>query len=248
MGILYNRFTPGFTLLPYSDQSKIITYATYENFDANSSTWGEGTAPIQRSGTWYKDQDASGYISFHTSYNSISNTSALGNGFTIYEVLKHVDYPQIIVDKTYNLIINRGSQSTSEYLLSPFYNSSTYDYSCHTTAGDIDVSPHLSSLDQLHITVAAYEYSPANRQSRIWVSCNRSSGYGGPTTISSSTLQGIQLAGQRAGSTTITRCYKFIAVVAENEENIYIGNRSVVEYNMAVLNSYFGVNYPTPIH
>lgn len=241
MGILYNRFTPGFTLLPYSDQSKILTYATYDNFDANSSTWGDGDAPIQRSGSWYKDRDASGFISFSSTYNSIANTSALGNKFTIYEVLKHVNVPQTIADQTNNLVINRGTQSTSEYLFSPS-NAGGDIYTCHTTAGVIDVA-HQLSLDKMHITAASYNYVPTSRQSNIAVFCNYSSGRGGPTTISSSELQNVRIAGVNI----TTRCYKFIAIVAEDEANIYIDGRSAVERNMAVLRAYFGVDYDSPI-
>jgi hypothetical protein len=244
MGILYNRFTPGFTLLPYSDQSKIITYATYENFDANSSTWGEGTAPIQRSGTWSKDQDASGYISFHTSYNWILNTSALGNKFTVYEVLKHINYPQD-PDPAYNLIISRGSQS--ERLFSPDQTSDgqnvVYNYVCRTSVNTFDVSCQLPTLDQLHVTAAAYEYSPTNRKCRLQALCNSDFGGFPFSSTNYAEIEGIQLA----GNSITTRCYKFIAVVAEDEANLFIGSNSVVRYNMAVLKAYFGIEYDSPI-
>ena len=247
MGILYNRFTPGFTLLPYSDQSKIITYATYDNFNANSSTWGTGSAPIVReSGNWSKDSDAQGFISFGASFTEIQNIAALGNKFTIYEVLKHVNFPQMYTSFDYNLVISRGSQSTSEYLFSPTLGTGYghYDYDCHTTGGVVGVPCNLPTLDQMHITAAAYQYTPDNRQSRIAAFCNYNSGRAGPTTITSSSLYGVRIAGTTSLS---TRCYKFIAVVADDESVIYTDNRSIVEWNMAVLKHYFGVEYDSPI-
>ncbi len=254
MGILYNRFTPGFTLLPYSDSSKIITYATYENFDASSSTWGDGIAPINRSTntSWYKDSDAQGFVSFSANSNSISNTSALGNKFTIYEVLKHVNFPEQYSNYDYNLVISRDSQSTSEYLFSPWHEPyiepGLYDYYCQTTGGIITFSLNTSfesiTLDQMHITAAAYQYTPDNRQSRIDAFCNYNSGLAGPTAITSSSLYGVRIAGTTDFS---TRCYKFIAVVAEDESQIYTDGRSIVEWNMAVLKHYFGVEYDSPI-
>ena len=86
MGILYNRFTAppaNYSLLPYSNQSKVITYATDDNFDENNpGSWGSGVAPIV--GSWFRDTD---YISSNIIDNRITNTTALGNAFTIYEVL-----------------------------------------------------------------------------------------------------------------------------------------------------------------
>lgn len=240
MGILYNRFVPGFTLLPFSDRTKILTYATYDNFDANSSTWGDGDAPIRRSGSWYKDRDASGFISFSSTYNSIANTSALGNKFTIYEVLKHVNYPETIVSTSYNLVINRGS--SNEYLLSPYNTGGQCAYSNQTSIGNFDVGS-IPTLDTTHITATAYEYLPDGPKSSISVYLNSGASHLLKRTTNYGGVQGIRIA----GTSMTTRCYKFIAIVQGDESQIYIENYSVVDYNIATLKAYFGVDYPSPI-
>jgi len=239
-GILYNRFYPGFTLLPYSDQSKIITYATYDNFDPDSTTWGDGICPIRSSGTWYKDHDAQGFISFASAYNSLSNTSAIGNAFTVYEVLKHVNYPETIVDTSYNLVINRGS--SNEYLLSPYNTGAQCAYSNQTSIGNFDVGS-IPTLDTMHITASAFEYLSDGPKSSISEYLN----YGASRLLDRTTTYGAVDGIQIAGTSMTTRCYKFIAIVQGDESQIYIGSRSIVEYNMAVLKSYFGVDYPSPI-
>ncbi len=235
MGILYNRFTPESFLLPYSDQTKMVTYATGDNFDASSSTWGTGTAPVvKNSGSWSKANDGS--VTFSNSFKEIDNVDPIRQGFTIYEVLRVGG--SISPDINFNNIqVYKGEQSigyVNDYLFRPAYTSSYGNYyRCSVSSSLLEPIGSLSAFNNYHITVAALEYLPDIDRISTYLRCNDAVITSNVTYVRHDRIQYVALAGSYNG----TRYYKFIAVVAEKESNTVIAN------NVAALKNYYSVVY-----
>ena len=243
MGILYNRLSSKFTLLPFSDQTKITTYATVDNFSDNRS-WGDGIAPI--TGSWEKSNFDGGYVTstYSQSFNTIDNASVLGTAFTIYEVLFHnnATAPEFYADNP-NITIYRGAQSTgfiNDELFSPRYDAEHlwyYENISNSAPGwDSNIYCNLPSMHNVHITAVAYEFFASTKSFSAYERCNDTTWSGSwsqPQSARGLDINEIRFAGRYQNQ----RCYKFIAVVAEKESAEVIAN------NVALLKSYFRVEY-----
>lgn len=246
MGILYNRFTPEPSLLPFSNQSKIITYATSDNFVAGSSTWGDGTAPIRDvMGTgsgWYKNT-SDDTVAIDVNRAEVTNTTALGDAFTIYEVLCLRNFTESQVNPYFNTYIYRGNQqlgAVNDGLFVASY-SSGRQYFYYSNIGQTWVYYtycNLPRLNKLHITVAAYENLRDSKHVSTTLRCNAatvSASHDYTSVHYGDHIESIRFMGNSSAGSE--RYYKFIAIVSGKESNTVISN------NTAFLKTLYGIEY-----
>lgn len=156
MGILYNRFTPPkpSSLIPYSDQSKIVTYLSPDSFMGSSSTvWGNNyPVPMVRgdSSVWSLNSDNSVRLStpgsLLTSGSFAMDTTTVTQAtYTVYMVVK---YNAENTDTSFpNLTIVRSTSPD-------FYIYRAYQDNVNVRFGSVNIStltPSSSAFGNYHV-------------------------------------------------------------------------------------------------
>lgn len=221
------------SLLPYSDQSKIVTYATSDNFVSGSSTWGDGIAPLGRE--WY-NWDAGGPVTSNLTKNAISNVGALGNAFTIYEVLYHFNLYDINNYGIPNVEISTTSPGypPDKYFIPRYSGDRQYYYQSELPPNAvINTYCDLPSITKVHITVAAFEYLSESQLTNLYLRCNDTVN-NRRRTRSLGTINDVYFAGTLPSGTQ-RHYYYFIGVVAEKESS------TIIQNNYDYLKQYYSI-------
>lgn len=221
MGILYNGSTPA-SLIPYSDQSKIITYLTPKNFKGSSSTiWGnEYPVPMEKTGGYWELSSDGKYVYIHTtdtvSFDAHIHPFRALENFTLYIVGQYIGNRSGMTVKSGNTVPIKTARVFQDlpYTSQKEIGSS---FSAWETGNDSHYNVDVSIFDTFH----AYAVSHPLGSKPVHVLDNKSLEYF--PVNGEVTAQIFSFAGS-SGSETEGVYIKFLAIVNEAESSAVIQN------------------------